>query len=400
MKPLRFHVGTIVTALAWVALAVVFLFPFYWMVNSSLKGPEAAAEYPPRFLPDELAEGALPQAALAVVAMEGGEEALLLGEQPDGRRVVRLIRRGEMTRDIRVADRSALRALNRAAALPEEKAPLALAPGGRRALVLGVAETGGQTTVYWIGEDARGGPWTVQASPAGDLRPVRRLAPRWGNYAEALTQLPFGVFFRNSFLLCAVVTLGQLVSSSLAAYAFARLRFPGRDALFMVLLATLMIPAEVTLIPMFLGFKMVGWVDSFLPLVVPQFCAGAFNVFLLRQFFMTLPIELDEAAALDGAGHLAILWRIILPLSKPALIVVAVFTFVGCWKDLMGPLIYLDSLDKRTVALGLEYLRNPHQSNGHLIMAAATVSMIPVAVLFFAAQRHILKGIAMTGINR
>jgi len=398
MRPLRSCAGSLAAGLAWLALAVVFLFPFYWLVNSSLKGPEAIAEDPPRFLPDEQQTAPLPDAALSVVAMADGVEALRLGDlEGGGQVVVRLFRQGELTRDVRVADRTTLKPLGRTAALPEKTAPLAGTPDGQKALVVGAAEVEGQTIVYWI---PQGGAWAVHASPSSVLRPVRRLAPRWSNYAEALAQLPFDLFFRNSFLLCLVVTLGQLISSSLAAYAFARLRFPGRDALFMVLLATLMIPAEVTLIPMFLGFKTLGWVDSYLPLVVPQFCAGAFNVFLLRQFFMTLPIELDEAASLDGAGHFTILCRVILPLSKPALIVVAVFTFVGCWKDLMGPLIYLDSLDKRTVALGLEYLRNPHQNNGHLIMAAATVSMIPVALLFFAAQRHILKGIALTGINR
>ena len=390
------------TAAAWVALAALFLFPFYWMVNSSLKGPEAVAEYPPRFLPMEQLTAPLPERDLPVVDFKQDGlvvRGALLGEGR-GRAFVLMLRGDELTQDLREVPREAPRPTGRSVPLKGRKGYLARTPGGSVAVVLAARETPWGRVFYWIPRDSLAKPWRLRVSGEGGLTPMDRLRPRWRNYVEALTRYPFGVYFRNTLFLCVMVTIGQLLSSSLAAYAFARLRFPGRDFWFMTLLATMMIPASVTLIPMFIGYKTIGWVDSFLPLIVPQFCAGAFNVFLLRQFFLTLPRELDEAARVDGASHFAIYWRIVLPLSKPALIVVGVFTFVWCWKDLMGPLIYLDSADKRTIALGLEYLRNPHRNNAHLIMAAATVALLPLALIFILAQKYILKGIALTGLKR
>ena len=393
---------TTVTVAAWVALAALFIFPFYWMVNASLKGPEAVAEYPPRFLPTEQRTTPVPERELPVVAFKQDGlvvRGALLGEGR-GRAFVLMLRGDELTQDLREVPREAPRATGRRVTLRDRKGYLARSPDGRVAVILAVREAGWGRALYWVPKDSLDKLWRLRVSGAAGLTPMTRLRPRWRNYVEALTKYPFGVYFRNTLFLCVMVTLGQLLSSSLAAYAFARLRFPGRDFWFMALLATMMIPASVTLIPMFIGYKTLGWVDSFLPLIVPQFCAGAFNVFLLRQFFLTIPRELDEAARVDGASHFTIYWRVILPLAKPALIVVGVFTFVWCWKDLMGPLIYLDSADKRTIALGLEYLRNPHRNNAHLIMAAATVAMIPLALIFILAQRYILKGIALTGLKR
>ncbi|MBM4045623.1 MAG: carbohydrate ABC transporter permease [Planctomycetes bacterium] len=222
----------------------------------------------------------------------------------------------------------------------------------------------------------------------------------WANYKEIFTRLPFALFFKNSFLICILATLGQLASSSLVAFGFARVRFAGREPLFLLLLATMMIPYQVTMIPVYLLFREIGWVDSFLPLIVPQFFGGAFNIFLLRQFFRTIPYDLDEAAFIDGCGKFGVYWRIILPLSKPALTVVAIFTFLWHWQDLIGPLIYLDSLSKRTVALGLAYFRNPYEIGMHLIMAASVVALVPVVVLFVVGQKHILEGISLTGVQR
>jgi multiple sugar transport system permease protein len=311
------------------------------------------------------------------------------------------VRDGEVTADTRVVKDDTIEPTGRETAFGGFNSAVAVLAEGERVAVLGQADAPqGGTSYFWTAVSALDRPWRVGLRHETGLRLLRRLQPRWRNYVDAFARLPFAVFFRNSFLICALCTVGQLLSASLAAYAFARLRFPGRDFLFLVLLATLMLPAEVTLIPMFLGYKTLGWVDSFLPIVAPQFCAGAFNVFLLRQFLRTLPRELDEAAMLDGAGCFTIYWRVLMPLARPALIVVGVFTFVWFWKDLMGPLIYLDSMDKRTVALGLESFRNPHEANSHLMMAASALSILPVAALFFLTQRHLLKGIALTGINR
>lgn len=224
--------------------------------------------------------------------------------------------------------------------------------------------------------------------------------PVWSNYREVFRRLDFALFFRNSFFICILATVGQLISSSLVAFGFARVRFAGRDVLFLLVLATMMIPYQVTMIPLFLLFREIGWVDSFLPLVVPQFFGAAFNIFLLRQFFRTLPYELDEAAVMDGCSRFGVYWRIMLPLSKPALVVVAIFTFLWHWRDLMGPLIYLDSLSKRTVALGIAYFRTPYETGMHLIMAAAIAALVPVVVLFFIGQKYILEGITLAGVRK
>ncbi len=225
--------------------------------------------------------------------------------------------------------------------------------------------------------------------------------PEWGNYRSAWayeTKLRYGMgqYFLNSLLIATCAVLGQLLSSSLVAYGFARVRFRGREAWFLVLLATMMIPGEVTMIPLFILFRKIGWTNSFLPLIVPQFFGSAFNVFLLRQFFMTIPREMDEAAMIDGCSRLGVWWRIILPLSTPALVVTGIFTFLWSWKDLIGPLIYLDAVENRTLALGLSYLIDPTTSNTNVIFASAAIALAPVIVLFFIGQRYITEGINLS----
>jgi multiple sugar transport system permease protein len=236
---------------------------------------------------------------------------------------------------------------------------------------------------------------------SGETLSVMPEPVKWENYDDAWRYEPglklgMGQYFLNSLLIAFTAVLGQLVSSSLVAYGFARVRFRGREAWFLLLLATMMLPSEVTMVPLFIIFREIGWTNSFLPLIVPQFFGSAFNVFLLRQFFMTIPRDLDEAAMLDGCSRLGVWWRIILPLSTPALVVAGVFTFLWNWKDLIGPLIYLDSGESRTVALGLSHLLNPTQNNPGLIFAAATMALVPVLILFFVGQRHVTKGITLS----
>ncbi len=209
----------------------------------------------------------------------------------------------------------------------------------------------------------------------------------------------FLLFMRNSFFISTMAVIGQILASSLVAFGFSRLWFKGRDFLFVLLLATLMVPAQVTLIPLFTIYKSLGWIDTFLPLIVPHFTAGAFNVFLIRQFMLTLPKELDESAAMDGATPFRVYKSIIFPMCAPVLIVVGLFTFVATWQDVMGPLIYLDNPDYRTVSLGLEFFRSPYVDNRPLLMAGAVLAMLPVACLFLIAQRYILSGIATTGLK-
>lgn len=223
---------------------------------------------------------------------------------------------------------------------------------------------------------------------------------KWSNYHEALTTLPFHIYFRNTILIVAFTLFGVLGSSSLSAYGFARLRFPGRDAIFMILLSTMMLPGVVLMIPQFIMFRNLGWIDTFKPLIIPHyFGGGAFNVFLLRQFFRSLPEELSDAARIDGCGEFKIYYRIILPLAKPALATIGIFTFMGTWNDFMGPLIYLNSPGKRTLALGLASFRSLYATHWNLLMAASTVMVIPIIILFFVAQRHFVQGIVLTGLK-
>lgn len=223
---------------------------------------------------------------------------------------------------------------------------------------------------------------------------------RWQNYVEAMTLLPFGLYLRNTLVITFSALAGQLVSSSLVAYGFARLRFPLKDFWFIVLLSTLMLPMQVTLIPNFKIFAILGWYDTFLPLIVPSWLGGgAFFIFLLRQYYTTIPYEMDEAAKIDGASTFGIFWRIILPQSKPVLATVAIFGFMGHWNDFFGPLIYLGSADKRTLALALFAFQGDHSTDWHLLMAAATVIMIPLLVLFFAAQKYFIQGVVISGVK-
>ncbi|HEY3107412.1 MAG TPA: carbohydrate ABC transporter permease [Chloroflexota bacterium] len=221
----------------------------------------------------------------------------------------------------------------------------------------------------------------------------------WGNYGRAWKVLPFGDFTRNSVVYAAASLIGQLLSCSLAAFGFARISFRGRDAWFAVLLATMMLPSQVTLIPQFILFKNLGWLDTLLPLIVPTFFGQAFYIFLLRQFFLTLPTELDDAARIDGAHFFDIYWRIVLPLAKPALATVAIFSFVYHWNDFFGPLIYLTTPEKMTIAVGLQLFRGQWGTDFSLLMAASTAAVLPVILLFFFAQKTFVQGIALTGMK-
>ena len=208
----------------------------------------------------------------------------------------------------------------------------------------------------------------------------------------------FGLFLRNTAFISIVSTIGVLFSSSVVAYAFARLRFPGRDRLFLLLLSTMMLPGIVTMIPTYVLFAKIGWVNSFKPLTIPAFFGGgAFNIFLLRQFIMGIPQELDEAAVLDGASHWTIYSRIILPLSGAALATVGVLCFIYNWKDFMGPLLYLNDPMLQTNELGLSTYNSLQASKWHLVMAGSVMVMIPIVVIFFVGQRYFVKGLAMTG---
>jgi multiple sugar transport system permease protein len=221
------------------------------------------------------------------------------------------------------------------------------------------------------------------------------------NFPRVLDLIPFWTFFRNSLIVTSIAMVGEVLSASLVAYGFARFRFPGRNALFVIVLTTMMIPYPVTIVPSFILFRQLGWLNTYLPLTVPSFLGPAFSIFLLRQFFLTINRELDDAAKLDGASELRIYWEIILPLSKPALATIAVFSFVANWNDFLNPLIYLNDTDKYTLALGINFLRQARSSvtDPAVQMAGAILYVLPPIVLLFVAQRYFVEGIVTTGMK-
>jgi len=221
----------------------------------------------------------------------------------------------------------------------------------------------------------------------------------WDNYVDALTEVPFLNYFRNTLFISGMTIVGNLLSCSLVAYGFSRVRWIGRDAVFLIVLATMMLPTATTLVPLYVIFRKLGWMGTFNPLVVPPFFGTAFFIFLLRQFFMTIPMDLSDAARIDGENEFGIFWRIILPLSKPALATVALFSFLWSWSDFFGPLIFLTNEHLYTISLGLVQFQSRYDTAWGQVMAASTVFTLPVLILFFVSQRQFVEGITVTGLK-
>jgi ABC-type glycerol-3-phosphate transport system permease component len=226
--------------------------------------------------------------------------------------------------------------------------------------------------------------------------------PQWGNYLEAWTSADLGRYFANSTLVTGFSLFGQVISSFIVAYGFARFRFPGRNVLFILCLSGMMMPIYVTIIPLFTLFNWLGWLNSFKPLIVPTYFGSAFAIFLLRQFIMSIPLEFDESALIDGAGRFTILTRIIMPNCQPALATVAIVGFMSSWNAFLEPLIYIDSVTKYTLPLGLWFLRGTIDDalpRDHLLMAGAMITTFPVLLIFVFAQNYFIQGIVMSGIK-
>ncbi len=222
----------------------------------------------------------------------------------------------------------------------------------------------------------------------------------WENYWVAITALPFHLYLKNTMIIIVSRLIGTTLTASMAAYAFARLRFPGRNTIFILVLGTMMLPEMVTLVPRYLLFNELGWIDTLYPLILPHLLGGtAFFIFLLRQFFLSIPLELEDAAKIDGASYLRIYWQIILPLAKPALATVALFIFVWGWNEFTEPLIYLQSEVNKTMALGVYSFRGLYNTEWNLMMAASTVMVLPVLIVFFFTQRFFIEGISITGLH-
>jgi len=251
--------------------------------------------------------------------------------------------------------------------------------------------------------------WTVSIS----LKQIKELfqfpplllpeTPQWGNYVQVWTRVPFGKWVVNTFIITGSAMAGTLLTASLVAYSFARYKYPGRDLFFMVTLSTMMLPAEVTIIPQYLGFRQLDLLDTFWPLIIPAWLGGgAFYIFLLRQFFMTIPRDLDDAARIDGASGFQIFWNVMLPLAKPALATVAVISFIANWDEFLRPLIYLNTTEKFPLSVGLRFFNNRGNETDpldHLLMAAAVMVTAPCLVLFFCTQRYFVRGVITSGIK-
>ena len=219
----------------------------------------------------------------------------------------------------------------------------------------------------------------------------------WSNYPHALTQLPFDLYFRNTIVIVIFCLLGEVIVSSIVAYAFSRLRWRGRNALFIVVLATMMLPRQVTLIPEFIIFKELNMIDTFWPLILPSWFGNPFYIFLLRQYFLTHSRELDQAAVIDGCSRFGVFWRITLPMSKPVLGAVAIFSFQFHWNDFFRPLIFLFSEENYTLALGLRFFQGTFGTEWNSLMAVSLVVMLPLIIVFFFAQKHFIQGVVFTG---
>lgn len=252
--------------------------------------------------------------------------------------------------------------------------------------------------------------WSISGSLMRDVEvskfPPRLFpqVPQWDNYRTVLQEVPFLLWVKNSLIVVALSVIGTVITASLVAYSFARFRYPGRELIFLLTLSTMMLPVEVTLIPTYLLFRELKWLDTLKPLWIPSFFGGgAFNIFLMRQFLLTLPRELDEAAIVDGASSWTIFWRLLMPLCRPALATMAVIGFIGHWNAFLGPLIFINTTEKLTVAVGVRFFQLSDVPNvlttDHLLLAASVMVTAPCMILFAIAQKYFVRGIAMSGLK-
>ena len=346
IKERRGYVRKVTYHLILLTGSAIFIIPFIWLVTTSLKEEDLIFKYPPVWIPTQQVQIGLNGNKCGLSTVEiGGRTVKVaeIAELEDGRKKVQVLQ----------------------------------------------------------GDSDAGKTFLVGRS---ELTKIRKFGLKWDNYSEALKFLPVEthkglLYVWNTIYITILSILGTILSSSLVAYSFARLRWPGRDTLFVILLATMMLPGAVTMIPVFLIFRWLGWVDTLKPLWIPSFFSGAFSVFLLRQFFMTIPTELEDAAKIDGCSYFGIYWRIMLPLIKPALAALTIMTFMGSWNNFMGPLIYINSPEKMPLAYALQLFQGAHGAEYGLLMSASTLVMLPVLIVFFFTQRYFIQGITLTGIK-
>lgn len=370
--------------LALMACAVMFTIPFIWVMVTSLKPVEQTMTIPPAWIPRtyyvrikekrmEVKKGLITQEPGAIVIVKDG---LRKGERLFVPRPQ--LKEGQALLQVQVADR-----------IFEEYYDVEVEKEVRAGWVQVIEKTPAQYK-------KEGTYWTFVAPEAVE----EKVKLWWGNFLEVFHRIPFLAYARNTLIICALGVIGTTFVSALVAYGFARISWRGRDFIFMLTLATMMIPFAVTMVPLYAVFKKLGWIGTLQPLWVPSMFGSAFNIFLLKQFFMTIPGDLTDAARIDGCSEIGIFTRIILPLSRPALIVVALFHFLFAWNDFMGPLIYLTDKDTYTLSLGLQVFQSQHGgSEWHLLMAASAMVILPILIMFFFAQKTFIQGVALTGLK-
>ena len=375
---LRKRVWQVLLHIVLISGAILFLMPLIWMLSTATKPLEQTMSMPPNFVPYRsyvMEDGQQKE----VKEWSTIDEPSYVLEEENGRRFTYAKRSGL----IKFAD---------------NKEEAGLFEGQKVKVVQKVnASKEKPFVVVWDVGDKYGE--TIKAIAKEKIK--RTASPRWENFGEAINQMEhFPDYLMNTLTLCVLTVIGSVFSCSLVAYGFSRINWMGRDKMFIVVLATMMIPFPVVMVPLYSLFKEFGWIGSLKPLWVPTFFAGAFNVFLLRQFFMSIPKDLSDAARVDGCSEWRIYLQIILPLAKPALMVVALFQFMATWNDFLGPLLFLTDQEDFTLALGLQFFQSKHGGTPwHYLMAASSLIVLPVIVLFFFTQKTFIEGISMSGLK-
>ncbi len=388
------------THLALISGSIVFGIPFVWLMVTSFKEDRDMVS------PDGLIW--VPRVSQFVDYLD--EDNPLVEATLEGRSVLGYIveKYPDGSAKIEVDRPHVLRGRTTAA-----KAPLKIIP---KEIPLVTFQEGDREIIGKVTKEESNGLRTIVATEPKDVEgqtfqrkraetePYRKIGLRFRNYSDALDYLPIEanrglVYVKNTLILVFFNVIGTIFASSLVAYAFARMRFPGKNLLFTLLLSTMMLPGAVTLLPQFLIFRSLGWIDTLYPLWVPAFFGSAFNIFLLRQFFMNIPTELEDAAKIDGCSYFKSFYRVMLPQIKPALAVIAIWTFLGAWNNFMGPLVYVSSPEKMTISYAIQLFQGDRSGEPGLLMAFATMGMLPVLALFFTAQKYFIEGVTLSGLG-
>ncbi len=381
---MKHFLGRLAIYILLIGGSALFLIPLLWMLSTALKPIEQTMSMPPTWIPYRLyieESGQL----VEVKSLETIETPMVLIQGPAAEETQLVPRARLQDQQLKTVDAEGVEILQPVQVLKD-------LPATRENPWYRIARVEAQA-------DGAPSATALEVVPGPGL--IRKACFRWDNFSKAVAAMKFfPMYLKNTLILCLLTVIGTVSSSALAAYGFARIPWRGRNKVFLIAMATMMVPFPVVMVPVYTLFRMMGWIGTLKPLWVGSFCAAAFNVFLLRQFFMSIPKDLSDAARIDGCNEFRIFLQIILPLCKPALMVIGLFQFMGTWNDFLGPLIYLTNQKDFTLALGLQFFQSQHGgTEWHYLMAASTLIVIPVIVLFFFTQKTFIEGISMTGIK-